>query len=56
MQGKRDSLLVEKSLFLNVNECLIFLEDNNKNSLSLTGFPLVGFSRAIGQKFLSTVC
>ena len=26
------------------------------NSLSLTGFPLVGFSRAIGQKFLSTVC
>ena len=30
-----------------------FSEANNKLSLSLTGFPLVGFSRAIGQKSLS---
>ena len=32
----------------------IFLK--NKNTLSLTGFPLVGFSRAIWMKFLSSVC
>ena len=51
MQGKRDSLLVEISWILTVNECLIFPEANNKNSLSLTGFPLVGFSRAVGRKY-----
>ena len=56
MHKKRGSLLVEISWILTVNECLVFHEANNKNSLSLTGFPLVGFPRAIGQKFLSTVC
>ena len=51
MHEKRGSLLVEISWIMTVNECLIFPEANNKNSLSLTGFLLMGFSRAIGQKF-----
>ena len=55
MHRKRDSLLVEISWILTVNLCLIFPEANNKNSLFVTSFPLVGFSRAIGQKF-SVLC
>ena len=48
--------LVEISCILTENDCPdFFLRTNNKNSLSLTSFPLVGFSRAIGQNFLSTM-
>ena len=48
--------LVEISCILTENDCPdIFLEEIIR-TLSLTGFPLVGFSRAFGQKFLSSVC
>ena len=33
-----------------------FTEINKILFLSPTSFPLVGFSKAIGQKFMSTVC
>ena len=45
--------LVWYFLCIVVNDKLLL---KNKNTLSLTGFPLVGFSRAILLKFLSSMC